>query len=156
MSDSLLVNLVDESATAAFGGRLALVLGPGLILLEGELGAGKTCLARGILRGLGHVGRVKSPTYTLVEPYAETRIPVRHWDLYRIADPDELDALGFREYDPSRELMLIEWPERAGTRVAQYDLAIHLRYSGDARTAELIAGSARGAAWIQQLQCDES
>lgn len=155
MPETVRFELADESATAAFGNRLARVLGPGLVLLQGELGAGKTCLARGILSGLGHAGRVKSPTYTLVEPYAKTRIPVRHWDLYRIADPDELDALGFREYDPSRELMLIEWPERAGGRLAQYDLMVHLRYQGEARTAELLPGSARGAGWLEQLNKDD-
>jgi len=155
MPKSLLFELADEAATAAFGLRLAQVLGPGMLLLQGELGAGKTCLARGILRGLGHLGRVKSPTYTLVEPYALTRIPVRHWDLYRIADPDELDALGLREYDPTRELMLIEWPERAAERLQHFDLAIQLRYCGDARTAAVEPGSERGVAWLEQLIKDD-
>jgi tRNA threonylcarbamoyladenosine biosynthesis protein TsaE len=152
MSTGRLIGLADEAATQRLGTALAAVVGPGRILLQGELGAGKTSLARALLHGLGHTGRVKSPTYTLVEPYPHARIPVRHWDLYRINDPAELDALGLREADEERELMLVEWPERAGTRLNSFDLRVVMRYHGAARSAELKAGSARGEHWLQHLQ----
>ena len=151
MAQTVLIELVDEAATTQLGMRLAQSLDPGMVLLRGELGAGKTCIVRGILRGLGHGGRVKSPTYTLVEPYPDARIPVRHWDLYRIADPDELDALGLREYDAQRELMLVEWPERAAERLRLFDLDIKMLYAGTARSAELRAGSERGSSWLQNF-----
>ena len=151
MNDELTLALPDETATLALGARLAAVVGPGLIRLEGDLGAGKTCLVRGLLRGLGHQGRVKSPTYTLVEPYATPRLTVSHWDLYRLGAPDELDALGLREHDRERELLLIEWPERGGHRLAQFDLQLRLDYAGDGRIAHLRAGSATGQRWIADL-----
>ncbi len=143
--------LADEAATLALGARLAAVAGPGLIRLEGDLGAGKTCLVRGLLRGLGHQGRVKSPTYTLVEVYATTGLRVSHWDLYRLGSADELDALGLREPDRAHELILIEWPERGGQRLQSFDLAVRLDYAGDGRVARLRAGSALGQAWIDAL-----
>lgn len=151
MSDELTIELVDETATLALGARLAGIVGPGLIRLQGDLGAGKTCLVRGLLRGLGYQGRVKSPTYTLVEPYATARLRVSHWDLYRLGSPDELDALGLREPERGGELLLIEWPERAGARLADGDLTLRLEYAGDGRVAHLRAGSALGRRWIDGL-----
>ncbi len=151
MNDELTVALPDEADTLAFGARMAAIVGPGLIRLEGELGAGKTCLVRGLLRGLGFQGRVKSPTYTLVEPYATSRLAVSHWDLYRLGAPDELDALGLREHDRAEELLLIEWPERGGARLASFDLALRLDYAGAGRVARLRAGSALGREWIGAL-----
>lgn len=150
MGSECVFELPDEAATGGLGARLAAVIGPGLVLLQGELGAGKTCLVRGLLHGLGHRGRVKSPTYTLVEPYATARLAVSHWDLYRLASPDELDALGIRE-PQAEELRLVEWPERAGGRLREADLGIHLDYLGDGRRARLEALSARGEAWLQAL-----
>jgi tRNA threonylcarbamoyladenosine biosynthesis protein TsaE len=151
MSEELSLVLADEAATLALGARLAAVVGPGLIRLEGDLGAGKTCLVRGLLRGLGYHGRVKSPTYTLVEPYVTTHLAVSHWDLYRLGSPDELDALGMRELARDDELMLIEWPERGGRRLAAYDLALRLDYADDGRIARMRAGSAIGQQWIDAL-----
>lgn len=151
MNTRLTLALPDEAATLALGAHLAAVLGPGLVRLEGDLGAGKTCLVRGILRGLGHAGRVKSPTYTLVEPYATGRFPVSHWDLYRLGSADELDALGLRDTARDAELLLVEWPERGGDRLAGADLTVHLEYAGESRRADLSAGSARGEAWLAAL-----
>lgn len=151
MSDRLTLPLPDEAATLALGAQLAAVLGPGLVRLEGDLGAGKTCLVRGILRGLGYPGRVKSPTYTLVEPYSTKTLAVSHWDLYRLGSADELDALGLRDSARECELLLVEWPERAGDRLDAADLSIRMDYDGDARRAQLRAGSARGEAWLAAL-----
>jgi len=151
MIDLIRQVLVDEDATRELGLQLASALTPGRILLRGDLGAGKTSLARSIVNGLGHLGRVKSPTYTLVEDYTQTRIPVRHWDLYRIADPEELDALGMCDAESQPHLMLVEWPERAGDWLRSFDLSIHLHYRGDGREAELRAGSETGVHWLSTI-----
>ena len=115
----------DEAATDTFGRRLAARLAPGdVVLLSGDLGAGKTALARGILAGLGHVGEVPSPTFTLVQSYEVpgVRLPVWHVDLYRLEDPDEVEELGLDEILADGALV-IEWPERAGERWPE---ALHL------------------------------
>lgn len=143
--------LADEAATLALGAALARHIGPGLVLLHGDLGAGKTTLVRGLLRGLGYQGRVKSPTYTLMESYPTAQFTVSHWDLYRLGSADELDPLGFREAERERELMLIEWPERGGDRLHARDLDIRMDYAGDARYAVLSAHSVRGEAWLAAL-----
>lgn len=117
--------LADEAATDTFGRRLAARLAPGdVVLLSGDLGAGKTALARGILAGLGHVGEVPSPTFTLVQSYEVpgVRLPVWHVDLYRLEDPDEVEELGLDEILADGALV-IEWPERAGGRWPE---ALHL------------------------------
>lgn len=147
----LTLTLPDEAATLALGAKLAQVVGPGLIRLQGELGAGKTCLVRGLLRGLGYQGRVKSPTYTLVEPYPTERIPVSHWDLYRLRSAEELDALGLREHDRAHELLLVEWPERAGDRLDRFDLAIRIDYAEGGRKVRMTPGSALGRGWVEAL-----
>ena len=117
--------LADEAATDTFGRRLAARLAPGdVVLLAGDLGAGKTALARGILAGLGHMGEVPSPTFTLVQSYEwpGVRLPVWHVDLYRLEDPDEGEELGLDEILADGALV-IEWPERAGGRWPE---ALHL------------------------------
>jgi len=144
--------LPDEAATLALGAKLAQVVGPGLVRLQGELGAGKTCLVRGLLRGLGYQGRVKSPTYTLVEPYATERLPVSHWDLYRLGSASELDALGLREHDRAHELLLVEWPERAGGRLDRFDLEIRIDYADGGRVVRMTPGSALGQSWVEALR----
>jgi tRNA threonylcarbamoyladenosine biosynthesis protein TsaE len=109
-----MIRLQDETATEAFGAALAKIVAPGdTIALYGALGAGKTTLARGLLRGLGHEGDVASPTFPIVQVYdpPDTRIPVWHVDLYRIEHPSELDEIGLDEAR-DRAALLIEWPER--------------------------------------------
>ena len=120
-----MIALADEAATDTFGRCLAARLVPGdVVLLSGDLGAGKTALARGILAGLGHVGEVPSPTFTLVQSYEVpgVRLPVWHVDLYRLEDPDEVEELGLDEILADGALV-IEWPERAGGRWPE---ALHL------------------------------
>ena len=108
------LRLADEAATLAAGRQLACGLGGGVIVtLHGDLGAGKTTLTRGVVSGLGHVGRVRSPTYTLVEPYELPTLAVYHFDLYRFADPAEWRDAGFAEYFGPHSLCLLEWPEKA-------------------------------------------
>jgi tRNA threonylcarbamoyladenosine biosynthesis protein TsaE len=120
--------LPDEAATIACGALLArLCAGRGLITLSGDLGSGKTTLCRALLRALGHEGPVKSPTYTLVEPYDLPQYRVQHYDLYRLADPEELDYLGLRDFVGPETLTLIEWPEKAASALPPIDLALDLR-----------------------------
>lgn len=130
-------HLHGEAEQLAFGEALAGALGePGqrlLVFLEGDLGAGKTTLVRGFLAGLGHRGPVRSPTYTLIEPYDAGGRRVYHLDLYRIADPDELEYLGLRELLAEPAVILVEWPQRGAGWLPQADLAVRIAHSGDAR-----------------------
>ena len=139
----------DEAATLRLGESLAAGAGKGLVLhLKGELGAGKTTLVRGLLRGLGHPGRVKSPTYTLLEPYSLLRLNLYHFDFYRFKDRSEWLSSGFREYFNPESLCIVEWPERAGDLLAPPDLEIQLAYDGQARRASPVAHSAAGQTWL--------
>lgn len=126
-------------AMVALGERLAPGLRAGqLVFLYGELGSGKTTLVRGILRGLGHAGAVKSPTYTLVEPYNDLQPPVSHFDLYRLADARELEALGIRDQLDGRRVCLVEWPERGAGVLPRPDCSITIAFAGpDARSLSL-------------------
>ena len=143
----LTVSLDDELATNRLATSLAHALPDKpawlVFLLQGELGAGKSTLARGMVRALGHAGAVPSPTYTLVEPYTFANFTIYHIDLYRIASIDELEFLGWS--DLADGLRLIEWPERVPGLSEQADLLIQLRYAGNGRLAELSALSSRGA-----------
>jgi tRNA threonylcarbamoyladenosine biosynthesis protein TsaE len=142
---ALKTHLPDESATLALGAALAACLEPGLtIFLRGELGAGKTTLARGVMRGLGHEGSVKSPTYALVEVYEVSRLHLHHFDFYRFQDPREWIDAGFRESFNGRNVSLIEWPEKAGGLLPPADLEIALELSASARNASLHANSLPG------------
>ena len=105
----------------------------GLVTLHGDLGAGKTTLVRGLLRSLGYTGTVKSPTYTLVEPYQVNGRDIFHFDLYRLADPDELEYMGIRDYLRADALCLVEWPEKAGHLLPPPDLCIYIEHDGFAR-----------------------
>lgn len=119
--------LPDEDATIAAGARLAQAAGNhGVIALHGNLGSGKTTLCRGIIRALGHAGAVKSPTFTLVEPYEFPSGRVLHYDLYRLTDPEEVEFLGMRDFLDGRTLTLIEWPEKAAGFLPPPDLELSL------------------------------
>lgn len=137
--------LPDEAATLAVGEAFAHGIGPGLVVyLRGDLGAGKTTLARGILRGLGYAGRVRSPTYTLVELYELSRLNLHHFDFYRFHDPREWIDAGFRESFNGRNVSLIEWPEKAAGSVPPADVEITLTPSGSGRSASFISSSLAG------------
>ncbi|MFU8814128.1 MAG: tRNA (adenosine(37)-N6)-threonylcarbamoyltransferase complex ATPase subunit type 1 TsaE [Pseudomonadales bacterium] len=130
--------LEDEASTLAFGRRLASRLPPSaLVFLRGDLGAGKTTLVRGVLRGLGHSGSVKSPTYTLLEPYELPNYVVYHFDFYRIADSAELEFIGIDELMESNALKLVEWPERVEDRLPTPDIELRLQVEGEGRRIEI-------------------
>lgn len=145
--------LADESATRRAGAALAAALGsvPGAVFvtLEGDLGAGKTTLVRGLLEALGVTGPVRSPTYTLVETYRAGGHAVHHFDWYRLGDAAELEALGFRELDAPGEWILAEWPERVPEVAARADLGLRLDYAGAGRQLELLPRTATGTAVAQ-------
>ena len=146
------MHLPDDAATLALGARLARVIEPGLALhLHGELGSGKTTLARGLLRGLGYRGRVKSPTYTLVELYTVSRLHLYHFDFYRFKDPKEWRDAGFDEYFNGASVCLVEWPEKAAGLLPAADLDITLEFAGDGRDLSIGAGSGRGKACLHRL-----
>jgi len=141
--------LASPEATEAAGAALAAALdaagdAPLCVFLKGELGAGKTTFVRGFLRGLGHEGRVPSPTYTLVEPYAANGRSVWHLDLYRLADGAELEYLGISEMEAPGSVLLIEWPERGADYLPDNDLHIHLEVNSRGRHCALQATSDLG------------
>jgi len=144
------IRLADAIDTERLGQALAGPLAracagaPVVVHLEGPLGAGKTTLARGLLRGLGHDGRVRSPTFTLLEPYELAGCNVIHLDLYRLADPAELDYLGLVDMLAPGSLVLVEWAERGGDRLPKADLRIRLDYDGDSRRAACAALTSQG------------
>lgn len=134
------LKLPDEAATIALGQRLARGLAPGLVIyLRGDLGAGKTTLVRALLNALGYTGRVKSPTYTLVEPYQAGGLNLRHFDLYRFQDESEWEAAGFRDEFDGCNVCLVEWPEQAAGLLPQADLEIALQILPQGRIARLHA-----------------
>ncbi len=148
------LDLPDEAATLALGARLGRALAPGLtIWLRGDLGAGKTTLTRGVLRELGFTGRVKSPTYTLVELYSFPRFNLYHFDLYRFADPGEWEDAGFREYFNPASICLVEWPEKGGGLLPAADVVVDLGFSGDGdgRSVHVEGRTAAGRVCVERL-----
>ena len=146
------LSLPNEAATLALGSALARGIAPGRVLhLRGELGAGKTTLARGLLRALGYEGRVKSPTYTLVELYPLSSLNLYHFDFYRFADEDEWLSAGFGDYFNPDSACIVEWPERAGRRLPPPDLSVALEFEGTGRRARLEARTAAGSSWLSAL-----
>ena len=146
-------SLDSEAATINLGRLLAPALdAAGVIFLSGGLGAGKTTLCRGLLRGLGYDGAVKSPTFTLVEPYELERGSVYHFDLYRLAHPDELDYLGAEDYFAAEALTLIEWPERGAGFLPTPDLELTLTVTSEAsRQMQLRAQTLKGERAMARL-----
>jgi tRNA threonylcarbamoyladenosine biosynthesis protein TsaE len=148
------VPLADLNATAALGARIARALAHGdCLTLEGDLGSGKTTLARAILQALGVTEIVPSPSFTLVQAYETTRLPVRHFDLYRIENAAELDELGLDEA-LDEGAVLIEWPERAPQRLPQDTLHIVLSVTGETTRDARISGPQRWAALFADEVCD--
>ncbi len=139
------INLPDEAATLALGAALAPCMGAGLIVwLEGDLGAGKTTLVRGLLRALGERGPVKSPTYTLVEIHPVSGLNLYHFDFYRFNQPEEYLDAGLDEYFDGKGVCLVEWPDRAAPYLPEPDLVVSLAVAGEGRAGHVQARSPRG------------
>jgi len=152
---SMEIHAPDEPAMLALGRRLGLAAAraPGLaVYLHGELGAGKSTLARGWLAGMGHAGRVKSPTYTLLEPYSlPGERELAHLDLYRLSDPEELEFLGLRELSDPEHWLLIEWPEKGAGHLPAADVSIHIAFEpSGGRRLRLRGNTPEGVSWVQQ------
>ena len=148
--------LKDEAGTLALGAALSRALAPGLtIYLHGDLGAGKTALTRALLHAAGHPGHVKSPTYTLAEPYtvqlAGQPVEVVHFDLYRMSSEEEFLDAGFREYFNHRTVCIVEWPEKAGALLPPPDINVFLTVHGEGRKVELQALSQQGSLCLERL-----
>ncbi len=148
-----MIDLVGEKATLEYASKFASLCTPPLIIyLQGDLGAGKTTFARGLISTMGHAGNVKSPTFTLVESYDFDGIRLFHFDLYRQNDPQELEYIGLRELVGEQDVIcLIEWPDKGGEEVPTADLIIKLEYHGDSRTLECQAESTKGQQIIANL-----
>ncbi|HEY1589857.1 MAG TPA: tRNA (adenosine(37)-N6)-threonylcarbamoyltransferase complex ATPase subunit type 1 TsaE [Rhodanobacter sp.] len=145
--------LPDEAATAALATRVATVLDDGMVLyLHGPLGAGKTSFARALLTALGVGERIKSPTYSLIEGYAAGARAAWHLDLYRIADPGELEWLGLDALADPAAVVLVEWPERGAGALPAADLELCLDYAEHGRHALLRAFTARGGELLSRLR----
>jgi tRNA threonylcarbamoyladenosine biosynthesis protein TsaE len=152
MPDLVIRELADAEATERLGVQLAAGVTPAVVYLYGDLGAGKTTLVRGFIHALGYQGKVRSPTYTLVEPYACKPCPVFHLDLYRLADAEELEWLGLRDMLEEPALLMIEWPERGEGLLPKPDLTITLEYSNGGRAARLAPSTAAGKQLLAGLE----
>ncbi|MCP1726207.1 tRNA threonylcarbamoyladenosine biosynthesis protein TsaE [Natronospira proteinivora] len=154
-------NLPDESASQYFGAALARAMmdsdprAGAVIWLQGDLGAGKTFLVRALLRALGETGPVRSPTYTLMEPYELAGRCIWHMDLYRLADPEELEFLGIRELDESDQFLLVEWPERGRDYLPAPDLKLQMQHRDAGRAVAATASSPRGQQLLDRLRVEQ-
>jgi len=151
------LKLPDAAASEALGASLAAGVTPGRVLhLRGDLGAGKTTVVRGVLRALGHEGKVKSPTYTLVEPYVVepnglSRLHLYHFDFFRLKDAAEWTSSGFRDYFGPHAACLVEWPEQVGAALGVPDLELRLEFAPVGRRALLSSHTPAGEAWLSSL-----
>ena len=144
--------LADEQAMSDFGARIARVTqGHGLIFLVGNLGMGKTTLTRGVLRALGHEGKVKSPTYTLIEPYVVSRLDLYHFDFYRFNSPDEYLDAGLDEYFADQGVCIVEWPDKAFPYLPSPDVEIRLEVRGAGRFVEIDGKTDAGQTCVTEL-----
>jgi tRNA threonylcarbamoyladenosine biosynthesis protein TsaE len=149
------LSAADEEAMVALGARLGAACEPGLVVfLQGELGSGKTTFSRGFIQSLGHAGAVKSPTYTLVEPYELGAWQVFHFDLYRLADPEELEFMGIRDYFGDLSVCLVEWPERGLGTLPSGDLVINIERIGQGRCLTYTAETERGKRVLARMQAE--
>lgn len=140
-----------EDAMVRFGKQLGQLMTRGVVYLAGELGAGKTTLCRGILRGKGFEGAVKSPTYTLVEPYELQGVAIYHFDLYRLADPEELEFMGIRDYFQPNNLCIIEWPQRGEGILPEADLEVSISVENRGRNLAITAATQLGEEILKQF-----
>lgn len=150
--DLFTMHISDENQTMQFGARLALACGDtAVIFLHGDLGAGKTTLARGFLRGLGYEGKVKSPTYTIVEPYEINKHKIFHFDFYRVHDAQELEFIGMQDYFIPGAICLVEWPQNGAQLLPIADLSCYIEPYLNGRQVRLEAHTPRGHQILQQL-----
>lgn len=155
--DNLVFHLPSEQSQLELAAKMASQIKPGMVIfLDGDLGTGKTTFVRGFLQALGHTGTVKSPTYTLVEPYSIDDVSVYHFDLYRLADPEELEYAGGRDYFDGKSISLIEWPDKAAGFLPEPDLILHLSYAGNGRDIEVEPATEAGEKLMLQLIPDYS
>ncbi|HKM16519.1 MAG TPA: tRNA (adenosine(37)-N6)-threonylcarbamoyltransferase complex ATPase subunit type 1 TsaE [Marinospirillum sp.] len=143
--------LADETAQAELGAKLGGLFTKGIVYLEGDLGCGKTTFSRGWIQGQGHQGAVKSPTYTLVEPYLLQDRLIYHFDLYRLADPEELEYIGVRDYFESNALCLVEWPQQGRGFLPKADLQLTFTYQDSGRYLQIEALTSAAEIALQQL-----
>lgn len=154
MSELVLrLSAANETVMESLGSRLASAAqAPLVIYLYGDLGMGKTTFCRGFMRGLGHIGAVKSPTYTLVEPYQAGAWQVYHFDLYRLGDSEELEFMGIRDYFSDTAICLVEWPERGEGALPRADIRIKIEHEGLGRRLLLCADTIPGKTVLSRLQ----
>lgn len=148
----IIFHLPDEAATQKLGQALVPVIQPGMVInLHGDLGAGKTTLIRALLQTMGVEGKIKSPTYTLVEVYTVSSLNLYHFDFYRFNDPEEWEDAGFREYFNADTVCLVEWPEKAGDLLPLPDILISLQIAENGRYATIESHTAKGAQCLERL-----